>query len=83
MIENVRSYLTELLSSSGSIKEIEFSLNEDNDAYAEQILDLDDKATQITGRYRTQFAAMETMVTKFKNTGDYLTGMIDSWNNKN
>ena len=43
---------------------------------------LEEKIAAMTDRYTNQFAAMETAVTGFKKTGEFLTGFIDSLNPK-
>lgn len=43
---------------------------------------LDEKATQLEERYLKKFSVMEQLITEMKSTGDYLTNMVDSWNNK-
>ena len=46
------------------------------------MMKIDDKIASLTDRYMTQFAAMESAVTSFKKTGEFLTGFIDSLNQK-
>jgi len=43
---------------------------------------LDEKATQLEERYLKKFSVMEQLITEMKSTGEYLTNMVDSWNNK-
>ena len=52
----------------------------DQDAALE---DLDAKAAALETRYLKQFAAMESAITSMKSTSEYLTNMVDSWNNSN
>ena len=40
--------------------------------------DLEERIEAIRQRYMAQFSAMETAVTGFKKTGEFLTGFIDS-----
>ena len=46
--------------------------------FTEEKTNLDEKIAAMTERYMGQFAAMETAVTGFKKTGEFLTGFIDS-----
>lgn len=82
LIDTVRGYLDEILSSSGDFTSREKTLESDNAEYELKITTLEDKAVGIKSRYMEKFAAMEQMVTKFKNTGDYLTTMMDAWANQ-
>ena len=50
--------------------------------YAEDQSDLEEKIAAMTDRYMSQFSAMESAVTGFKKTGEFLTGFIDSLNPK-
>lgn len=56
------------------------SVISDQDATLE---DLDAKAAALETRYLKQFAAMESAITSMKSTSEYLTNMVDSWNNSN
>jgi flagellar hook-associated protein 2 len=81
LIDTVRGYLDELLSSSGDFTSREKTLASDNAEYALKIATLDNKADGIQSLYMEKFAAMEQMVTRFKSTGEYLTTMMDAWSN--
>ena len=37
--------------------------------------------SRINERYMAKFGAMEAMVTQLKSTGEYLTSMLEAWNN--
>jgi flagellar hook-associated protein 2 len=65
----VGTLATSTTKASSSIAEF----NEDRDK-------LDERITSLTDRYVTQFSAMESAVTSFKKTGEFLTGFIDSLN---
>ena len=81
LIDTVRGYLDELLSSSGDFTSRENTLESDNAEYALKIATFDEKAVGIRSRYMEKFASMEQMVTRFKSTGEYLTNMMDAWSN--
>ena len=51
-------------------------LNDLND----ELLSIDDKVKILTTRYKTQFGAMESVVTSLKSTGEYLDNLITAWN---
>ena len=82
LIDTLRGYLDELLSSSGDFTSREKVLESDNAEYELKIMTLDEKAVGLQSRYMEKFAAMEQMVTRFKSTGAYLTTMMDSWSNQ-
>ena len=45
-----------------------------------ELLSIDDKVKILTTRYKTQFGAMESVVTSLKSTGEYLDNLITAWN---
>lgn len=65
------------LSSSGTIKARETSLNEDLEGIDVAQETLDRKMTKYESRLSLQFLAMERIVASFKTTGDSLTGIVD------
>ncbi|MDB0051857.1 flagellar filament capping protein FliD, partial [Gammaproteobacteria bacterium] len=65
-----------LVKNTGSIKAKETSTAAAVAKYEEQLLDLTERLEGIKSRYMKQFAAMETLVQRSKNTGDYLEGQF-------
>jgi flagellar hook-associated protein 2 len=65
------------LSSSGTIKTRETSLNKDLEGIDVAQETLDRKMTKYESRLSLQFLAMERIVASFKTTGDSLTGIVD------
>ncbi|MGY8871095.1 MAG: flagellar filament capping protein FliD [Pseudomonadales bacterium] len=65
------------LSSSGTIKTRETSLNKDLKGIDVAQEALDRKMTKYESRLSLQFLAMERIVASFKTTGDSLTGIVD------
>jgi flagellar hook-associated protein 2 len=65
------------LSSSGTIKARETSLNKDLEGIDVAQETLDRKMTKYESRLSLQFLAMERIVASFKTTGDSLTGIVD------
>ena len=82
MIDTIRGYLATILSSTGYINDAEDLLTTKSAEYSEQASDLDIRAEVLRDKYLSQFAVMEQMVTRFNNTGTYLTNMMDSWSNQ-
>ena len=68
--------LEALVSDTGSIKAKETTTAAAVAQYEEQLLDLTERLEGIKARYMKQFAAMETLVQRSKNTGSYLEGQF-------
>ena len=82
VIDRLQAYITNITSSSGSIKTRTTSLNEELSAFADEQTDLDNKIESLTNSYNTKFGSMEALVTQLNKTGEYLTSMMDAWNKK-
>jgi len=82
VIDRLQSYITNITSSSGSIKTRTTSLNEELSAFADEQTDLDSTIENLTNSYNVKFGAMESLVTQLNKTGEYLTSMMDAWNKK-
>lgn len=75
----VSSYITSISSSQGILSTKITNLNEINAERQAEIVDLDERMESLRQRYTTQYAAMESMVSSLKKTGDYLTSFMESW----
>jgi len=73
---DMRTALEALVSDTGSIKAKETTTAAAVAQYEEQLLDLTERLEGIKARYMKQFAAMETLVQRSKNTGSYLEGQF-------
>ncbi len=82
VIDRLQSYITNITSSSGSIKTRTTSLNEELSDFADEQIDLDARIENLTETYNVKFGAMESLVTQLNKTGEYLTSMMDAWNKK-
>jgi flagellar hook-associated protein 2 len=82
VIDRLQAYITNITSSTGSIKTRTTSLNEELSAFADEQIDLDNKIESLTSTYNTKFGSMEALVTQLNKTGEYLTSMMDAWNKK-
>ena len=82
VIDRLQAYITNITSSTGSIKTRTTSLNEELSAFADEQTDLDNKIESLTSTYNTKFGSMEALVTQLNKTGEYLTSMMDAWNKK-
>ena len=74
----LESYVKELVSSTGVLAKSEAQASTSISEFNEDKVDLEAKIEAIRMRYMSQFAAMESAVTGFKKTGEFLTGFIDS-----
>ena len=74
----LESYVKDLVSSTGTLAKSENQASSSIAEYNEDKVDLEERIEAIRMRYMTQFSAMESAVTGFKKTGEFLTGFIDS-----
>ena len=79
-LSKLTDYLDDVTSPLGSLSKGKLDANSSISEYNEERLKIEDKIASLTDRYTTQFAAMESAVTSFKKTGEFLTGFIDSLN---
>ena len=73
--------LDNLVGSSGSITRQSKSAQDKVDEYAEQLLELEQKLLSLQQKYIKQFAAMESLVQRSKDTQTYLEGQFESMSN--
>ena len=71
-------YLEDVISPVGTLAKSSAQANSSISEYTEDQAKLDEKIASMTERYMIQFSAMESAVTGFKKTGEFLTGFIDS-----
>ena len=74
----LESYVKDLVSSTGVLAKSENQANSSIAEFNDDRADLEEKIEAIRQRYMAQFSAMESAVTGFKKTGEFLTGFIDS-----
>jgi flagellar hook-associated protein 2 len=82
VIDRLQAYITNITSSTGSIKARTTSLSEELSDFADEQIDLDAKIESLTTDYNVKFGSMEALVTQLNKTGEYLTSMMDAWNKK-
>ena len=81
-LSKLTDYIKEVTSSVGILATSATKAGTSISEYAEDQSDLNEKIAKMTERYMSQFSAMESAVTGFKKTGEFLTGFIDSLNPK-
>ena len=79
-LSKLTAYLDDVTSPVGTLAKSTTQANTSISEFNEEMVKIDDKIVSLTDRYTTQFAAMESAVTSFKKTGEFLTGFIDSLN---
>lgn len=80
--QKLSNLISEFLSSDGEIAQKKKIFDDDIDKFEIDMLSLDTKEDSIRARYIEQFTAMEQVVTKLKSTGDYITTIMDAWNDE-
>lgn len=73
--------LDNLVSSSGSITRQSNSAKAKVDEYTDQLLELEKKLVNLQQKYIKQFAVMESLVQRSKDTQTYLEGQFESMSN--
>ena len=73
--------LDNLVGSAGSITRQSNSAQDKVDEYTEQLLELEQKLLNLQQKYIKQFAAMESLVQRSKDTQTYLEGQFESMSN--
>ena len=75
--------ISELLSSTGTIKNKEKEYDNSLADYSDQLTELTVREESVRSRYLAQFTEMERTVTSLKSTGEYITAILDAWNDQN
>ena len=81
-LSKLTNYIEDLVSPVGSLAKSKTEATSSISDFTEEQTALDGKIEALTARYMSQFSAMESAVTGFKKTGEFLTGFIDSLNPK-
>ena len=67
--------------STGALERSIDRLSESKLEWEASLDDLDARSAKLENRYLVQFTEMERVVSQLNSTGDYLTGLLDAWNN--
>lgn len=79
-VSKLQDSLFDTLAFSGTLKRREDQLSSKMSGYQTEIIELNDLSDILQKRYIEKFSAMETMITKMKSTGQYLTNLVAQWN---
>ena len=80
LVEKLTSYTSKILSVSGELASKKIEINDDIATFNEDLTKIDDLSMTLEKRYKKQFSAMESAISSLKNTGDFLTNLMDSLN---
>ena len=83
VLQNISKYIDDVLTLNGDIDEKIFNLEDDVDDLVEQQEALDLQIANQRALYIDKFTAMETAVSSFRKTGEFLDNLIASWNSNN
>ena len=83
VLQNLSNYIDDVLTLNGDIDEKIFNLEDDIDDLVEEQEALDLQIKNQRAIYVQKFTAMETAVSSFKKTGEFLDNLIASWNSSN
>ncbi|MBB43317.1 MAG: hypothetical protein CMM44_06080 [Rhodospirillaceae bacterium] len=82
-VPDFKSYVDSLIGPAGE-------LAKNADSYKEQLSELEtlsielvDRKKRLTDRYSLEFGKMETSISGIKRSGEYITSLVDMWNNYN
>jgi flagellar capping protein FliD len=79
LLQSLRDFSKTVLTPGNAIDSKISTYNEEITDYEEELLKLEAAMETTRARYTQQFAAMETAVSSFKKTGEYLTNFMESW----
>ena len=83
MLQNLSKYVDDVLTLNGDIDEKIYNLEDDVDDLVDEQEALDLQIANQRAIYIEKFTAMETAVSSFKKTGEFLDNLIKSWNSSN
>ena len=83
VLQNLSNYIDDVLKLNGDIDEKIFNLEDDIDDLVEEQEALDLQIKNQRAIYVQKFTAMETAVSSFRKTGEFLDNLIASWNSSN
>ena len=81
LIDRLRDFVDDSLSATGDIATGTTRFEQDVRDQQDLLDEIALSESRINERYMAKFGAMEAMVTQLKSTGEYLTSMLDAWNN--
>ena len=83
LMQTLSKYIDDVLMLNGDIDKKIFNLEDDIDSLADEQEALDLQIANQRAIYVEKFTAMQTAVSSFKKTGEFLDNLIKSWNSNN
>ena len=83
LMQTLSKYIDDVLLLNGDIDEKIFNLEDDLDSLTEEQEALDLQISNQRAVYVQKFTAMQTAVSSFRKTGEFLDNLIASWNSQN
>jgi flagellar hook-associated protein 2 len=83
ILQTLSNFIDDVLLLNGDIDEKIFNLEDDLDSLVEEQEALDWQISSQRAIYVQKFTAMETAVSSFRKTGEFLDNLIASWNSQN
>ena len=83
LVDKLKSYTSQILSISGALSQKENEFSKDLQNYDVELSELDTLSDTLEKRYKKQFTAMEAAISSLKNTGEFMTNLMDSLNKDN
>ena len=83
ILQDLSKYIDDVLMLNGDIDEKIYNLEDDVDSLVEEQEALDTQIANQRSLYVQKFTAMQTAVSSFKKTGEFLDNLIKSWNSSN
>ncbi len=80
LVEKLSKYTNKLLEVSGDLANKEIEFNQDISDFNLELTDLDTVSENLEKRYKKQFTAMEGAISSLKNTGEFMTNLMESFN---
>ena len=79
LINSLRDFSKSVLTPGNAIDSKISNYNEEITTYEDELLKLETAMETTRARYAEQFGAMESAVSSFRKTGEYLTNFMESW----
>jgi flagellar hook-associated protein 2 len=83
IMQTLSKYIDDVLMLNGDIDEKIYNLEDDVDSLVDEQEALDQQIASQRAIYVEKFTAMQTAVSSFKKTGEFLDNLIKSWNSSN
>ena len=80
LVEKLSKYTNKLLEVSGELANKEIEFNQEISNFNSELTELDSVSEVLEKRYKKQFTAMEEAISSLKNTGEFMTNLMESFN---